>query len=238
MPVTVGAAPAAEGAETMTRTAPGLLLVLLCGCGDGDGAESPDLSASPPDLTAPVDLVVRRDLTVPPDLTRLPDLVVAVDLAVPDLAVPPDLAVALPDLVEVLDLAVPVDLLPPPDLRPPHDLSHGPDMTVPEDLVVVPTTWDVTVGFKGALAFSPATVNIAVGDTVRWTWAASGHNVVSGMGGVADNNFCSPSDMNCAGAKTSLVNFVYTHTFAAAGAFPYFCAPHAGAGMTGTVNVN
>ena len=36
--------------------------------------------------------------------------------------------------------------------------------------------FDVSVGPSGQLVFSPATVNIAVGDTVRWTWAGSGHS--------------------------------------------------------------
>src|ERR1043166_2969133 len=35
------------------------------------------------------------------------------------------------------------------------------------------TIVDVQVG--PGLSFSPSTVNIGVGDTVRWTWAGSGH---------------------------------------------------------------
>ena len=40
------------------------------------------------------------------------------------------------------------------------------------------TIFDVTVG--PGFAFTPSTVNISVGDTVRWTWADSGHSVTSG----------------------------------------------------------
>ena len=36
-------------------------------------------------------------------------------------------------------------------------------------------TVDVSVG--PGFAFNPDTVNISVGDTVRWTWADSGHSV-------------------------------------------------------------
>lgn len=101
-----------------------------------------------------------------------------------------------------------------------------------------PKTVDVAVGAGGGFSFSPSTVTIKVGDTVRWTWDGSGHNVVSGTGGVADNKFCSPSDTGCATAATSTTGAIYSHTFTTAGAFPYFCKPHALAGMTGSVTVN
>jgi plastocyanin len=101
-----------------------------------------------------------------------------------------------------------------------------------------PKTVDVTVGPGGGTSFSPSTVTIKVGDTVRWTWGGTGHNVVSGTGGVADNKFCSPSDTGCATAATSTVGAVYSHTFTTAGTYPYFCAPHASFGMTGSVTVN
>src|SRR5262249_24172304 len=42
------------------------------------------------------------------------------------------------------------------------------------------TTVDVTVGPGGGFTFDPSTVNISVGDTVRWTWASRGHSVTSG----------------------------------------------------------
>lgn len=101
-----------------------------------------------------------------------------------------------------------------------------------------PKTVDVTVGAGGGFSFSPSTVSIKVGDTVRWTWGGTGHTVTSGTGGVADNKFCSPSDTGCATAAASTAGAVYSHTFTTAGSFPYFCAPHAAFGMTGTVTVN
>ena len=39
--------------------------------------------------------------------------------------------------------------------------------------------FDVAVG-QGGDVFVPDTLNISVGDTVRWTWAESGHSVTSG----------------------------------------------------------
>ena len=98
-------------------------------------------------------------------------------------------------------------------------------------------TIDVQVGPGGSMTFAPASVTIHVGDTVRWTWEASGHNVVSGTSGTADDKFCSPNDTNCASAPTSAAGFVYSHTFTTAGAYPYFCSIHFTFGMTGTVTV-
>src|SRR5882724_9069144 len=54
---------------------------------------------------------------------------------------------------------------------------------------------DVTVGPD--FAFHPDTVNISAGDTVRWTWAGSGHSVSSGPHCVPDSQFCSPNDTGC-----------------------------------------
>jgi len=55
---------------------------------------------------------------------------------------------------------------------------------------------DVAVG-KGGDVFVPDTVNISVGDTVRWTWAEGGHSVTSGPPCFVDSQFCSPDDTNC-----------------------------------------
>jgi plastocyanin len=98
-------------------------------------------------------------------------------------------------------------------------------------------TVDVTVAPNFSLTFSPSTVNILVGDTVRWTWAAGGHTVTSGSPCTVDSAYCSPNDTNCSTAATSNTGAVYTHTFNQAGTFSYFCRIHCGFGMTGTVNV-
>ena len=98
--------------------------------------------------------------------------------------------------------------------------------------------FDVTVAPGGSFTFSPATVNISVGDTVRWTWAGSFHSVTSGNPCTVDSQFCSPSDMNCSTGVLNNINFVYSHTFSQAGTFSYFCFAHCAFGMTGTVNVS
>jgi len=95
---------------------------------------------------------------------------------------------------------------------------------------------DVAVGQDG-FVFVPDTVNISVGDTVRWTWATNNHSVTSGTSCTADGQFCSPADTNCDAGALNNTGFVYTHTFAQAGTFSYFCAAHCALGMTGVVNV-
>jgi plastocyanin/N-acetylneuraminic acid mutarotase len=98
------------------------------------------------------------------------------------------------------------------------------------------TIVDVTVGPD--FAFHPSTVNINVGDTVRWTWAGSGHSVHSGPHCVPDSQFCSPNDANCFPGVTSNVGTVYTHTFSTSGTYSYICIAHCALGMTGVVNVS
>jgi plastocyanin len=109
------------------------------------------------------------------------------------------------------------------------------DFSGPDLLVAVAA--DVVVGASGALTFSQKQVSVHPGDSVRWTWATSGHTVTSGDNGVADGKFCSPTDSNCGAAVVSNSGFVYVHKFTTAGTFNYFCAPHVLAGMTGTITV-
>ncbi|HEU0209252.1 MAG TPA: plastocyanin/azurin family copper-binding protein [Candidatus Udaeobacter sp.] len=97
--------------------------------------------------------------------------------------------------------------------------------------------FDVTVGPGGAFTFSPNTVDILVGDTVRWTWGSDGHSVTGGEDCAANSEFCSPDDMNCSGFNVSPTGTVYQHTFNTAGSYSYYCVAHCFRGMVGTVNV-
>lgn len=97
---------------------------------------------------------------------------------------------------------------------------------------------DVSVALGGTLSFLPDVVTINVGDTIRWTFAEVGHNVVSGTSCIANNQFCWPNDTDCANAQSAPVGAVYTHTFNQAGTFNYFCSPHCFNKMVGIVNVN
>ena len=58
--------------------------------------------------------------------------------------------------------------------------------------------FDVIVGpEENEFTFKPDTVNIRVGDTVRWTWASDFHSVTSGTKCIADGQICSPDNLNC-----------------------------------------
>lgn len=121
-----------------------------------------------------------------------------------------------------------------PDSRPGPDAT--PD-TPAADAGMAPMLAVVQVGGIGGISFEPSAVTIKAGGKVRWVWNGAGHNVVSGSTCTADNKFCSPNDMSCATAPTSLVGTTYEHTFATAGSYPYFCKPHCTAGMIGSVTV-
>src|SRR5262245_19621219 len=89
-------------------------------------------------------------------------------------------------------------------------------------------TVTVTVA-NNCFCFSPASVTIHPGDTVRWTWSSSGHSSTSGTpghpNGLWDSGILSQGAM-------------FTHTFNTFGSFPYYCTPHgACCGMVGTVTV-
>lgn len=94
----------------------------------------------------------------------------------------------------------------------------------------------VKVGPNGTISFSPATVDVHVGDTVEWVWDSGPHTVTSGKG-TPDNLFCSPNDTNCGTSPTSSTGAKYRHTFNAQGSFQYYCRVH-GISMSGTINVN
>jgi plastocyanin len=101
------------------------------------------------------------------------------------------------------------------------------------------TTYTVHVGpSSNTFTFSPSSLTIRVGDTVKWVWDTSGHTVTSGTSCTANGKFCSPNDTNCASGTTSNAGAVYQHTFTTAGTFSYFCVPHCGVfNMVGSVTV-
>lgn len=82
-------------------------------------------------------------------------------------------------------------------------------------------TFEVTAN-SSTLRFSPATLNIKVGDTVIWNGLSGGHNV-------AFDDFRSGNP----GAVPT-----FSHTFNSAGSFIYRCEPHSFSGMIGTINVS
>ena len=97
---------------------------------------------------------------------------------------------------------------------------------------------DVTVAPGGAIGFSPQDIEITVGDTVRWTWEGSGHNVRSGVPGAPTGAFFSGAP---AGLGTTF-EVVFDQAFLDANPvtdnlYDYHCEPHGTAGMVGSVHV-
>ncbi len=115
-----------------------------------------------------------------------------------------------------------------------YDVSNA-----PFSIMLPPTTKQVIVGPGGARVFSPENLEIDIGDTVRWIWDATGHNVVSGVPGMPDGAFFS-GDPAPAG---TVYEVVFDQAFLDAnlqpdGVYDYYCEPHAGFGMLGTVEMS
>ena len=82
------------------------------------------------------------------------------------------------------------------------------------------------------MSFSPANITVQVGDVVEWRWSSGLHTVTSGSPCTHDNQFF---DENLTSVN-SIVTFAIPNdgtTF-----IPYFCRPHCGVGMTGTITIS
>ncbi|WP_440005703.1 plastocyanin/azurin family copper-binding protein [Halomicrococcus sp. SG-WS-1] len=102
---------------------------------------------------------------------------------------------------------------------------------------------EVAVGPEGRLRFVPETVEISVGDTVRWTFESAGHNVTTKPG--ASEKISIPEDAEPFGSyegdahySINEVGTTFEHTFTVPGEYVYVCEPHADQGMIGTVVVS
>jgi len=99
-------------------------------------------------------------------------------------------------------------------------------------IVASAATVTVTIASNGynSFFFSPSSVTIQPGDTVRWTWSSSGHSTTSGTPGSPDGIW--DSGILNQGA-------MFSYTFNTAGSFPYYCTVHgACCNMVGTVIVS
>jgi plastocyanin len=87
----------------------------------------------------------------------------------------------------------------------------------------------ITVNVRN-YSFTPATVNIMVGDTIHWTDTQGSHTITNGTGS-SDPNAGSLFDQTTNNGQS------FNYTFNAPGVFPYFCRFHESLNMNGTVNV-
>jgi plastocyanin len=82
------------------------------------------------------------------------------------------------------------------------------------------------------MVFSPPTVTIAPGDSIRWNWISGFHTTTSGV----DLN--DPQMGLLWDAPIDPSNTTFVRQFPTAGVFHYFCQNHVLMGMKGTITVN
>lgn len=85
---------------------------------------------------------------------------------------------------------------------------------------------DVRTVMLSNFAFSPATITIERGTTVRWQNATATFHTVTPDGHEAFDEF-----------QTNAQGQVFEVTFDAPGQYRYYCAPHRNLGMTGIITV-
>ncbi|MBF0563736.1 MAG: cupredoxin domain-containing protein [Nitrospirae bacterium] len=93
-------------------------------------------------------------------------------------------------------------------------------------LTALAATYTVNVQ---SFSFTPPTLNINAGDTVKWVFQSSGHTTTSGSN-------CTPDNKWDSGFIASGGTFQFT--FNSAGTYPYFCTAHCDLGMTGNIVVS
>ncbi len=96
-----------------------------------------------------------------------------------------------------------------------------------------------TVEMTSQLHFSPATVTIHVGQAVRWHNDASFVHTATDDATKAANaaDAVLPAGAQAFDSGDVTAGGTFTHTFATAGEYHYFCKPHETLGMLGTVIV-
>ena len=80
--------------------------------------------------------------------------------------------------------------------------------------------------------FTPSSLTINQGDTVRWTNNGGFHNVDGSLATYPNN------PVGFTNGAASGASWTYDFTFNTPGTYDYECTPHAGVGMVGTITVN
>jgi len=104
---------------------------------------------------------------------------------------------------------------------------------------------DAVVEMNDDLAFVPAEIEIAAGDTIGWTNVGSFRHTVTayeddlpeGAAYFASGGFDSEQAARVETGGYLEETESYAHTFETEGAYEYYCIPHETAGMVGTVEV-
>lgn len=97
-------------------------------------------------------------------------------------------------------------------------------------LVVIPARIFATKHLVsvGNFFFSPATLTVSVGDTIRWVWSAGSHTTTSVSGGI-------PAGATAWDALITSSSTSFEYRVTVPGSYSYICKPHA-PGMAGSFN--
>jgi len=101
-------------------------------------------------------------------------------------------------------------------------------------------TVEVSMKNNPKAIFAPATVNIAVGDTVTWTNPGIiTHSVTCDPAQAATPaNVALPAGVAPFGSENMEEDATFSHTFTVKGTYKYICKMHEAMGMVGTVVVS
>lgn len=87
----------------------------------------------------------------------------------------------------------------------------------------------VQVGPDNSLVFDPDSLTVSSGTEVTFVWESDGHNIV------VENQ---PNGADWAGVEElKNTGFEHSQTFDTPGDYEYYCEPHQGQGMVGTITV-
>ena len=112
-------------------------------------------------------------------------------------------------------------------------------LTIAVALVAAGTS-ETVVRMTDGRAFEPKTVNVKVGDTVVWKNVSSMSHTVTDKAGLAITATDAGLPVDAKEFDSGLISpgKDYSHTFTVVGTYKYFCIPHEGLGMVGTVVVS
>jgi len=97
----------------------------------------------------------------------------------------------------------------------------------------------VVVGMTNQMDYTPDTVRVQVGETVRWkNDSAVMHTVTADPDeAIKDGSVMLPDGASTFNSGNMTPEQTFEHTFEVAGTYRYFCIPHEAVGMVGTVIV-
>lgn len=117
----------------------------------------------------------------------------------------------------------------------------GPTTTTATTTTTTPPNCEVIDVHLSGVAFTPSTVNVRIGDSIRWIWDSGFHNVASSTDQVAciDSGVFRLGDINGnpISAPFNVTLFINTPQFSPNTTVPFICDVHCVFGMRGVINI-